>query len=271
VGCRLVFINAFSDVPFAGNPAAVCFLADETTDGWLQAVAGELNQPATAFLTVMAGGEPRRLRWFSPTTELALCGHGTLAAAHALWEEGQAAAGEPLRFETRAGVLTCTRDDGWIAMDFPAEPPVAVETPPAELNRALGVDPQYVGRNRLDYLIELDSEAAVRAARPDLTALAAVPTRGVMLTAPAEAAEVDFVSRFFAPAVGAGEDAVTGSAHLCLGPFWGERLGKHELVGYQASARGGTVQVRLRGQRMELLGQAVTVAHGTWTAGADQT
>lgn len=266
MGCRVVFVNAFTEVPFAGNPAAVCLLADEMDDGWLQAVARELNQPATAFLTVAAGGEPRRLRWFSPTTELALCGHGTLATAHALWDEGQAVAGEPVRFETRAGVLTCSGDDGWIAMDFPAEPARAVEAP-TELIRALGVRPRSVGRNRLDYLIELDAEAAVRQARPDLAALAAVPTRGVILTAPADGGAYDFVSRFFAPAVGAGEDAVTGSAHLCLGPFWGERLGKRELTGYQASARGGTVRVRPRGERVELLGQAVTVAHGTWTAG----
>lgn len=265
MGCRVVFVNAFSDVPFAGNSAAVCILAAEMEDDWLQAVAGELNQPATAF--VAAGSELRGLRWFSPVTELALCGHGTLATAHVLWEDGVVAADESIRFETRAGVLSCARQDGWIAMDFPAEPARAVETPPEGLMRALGVQPRFVGRNRLDYLIELDSEAAVRRARPDLAALAAVPTRGVMLTAPAESDAYDFVSRFFAPAVGAGEDAVTGSAHLCLGPFWGERLGKRVLVGYQASARGGTVRVRLRGERVELLGQAVTVAHGTWTAG----
>lgn len=264
MGCRVVFVDAFSAVPFAGNPAAVCLLAGEMPDSWLQAVAGELNQPATAF--VSAGSEAWGLRWFSPTTELALCGHGTLSTAHVLWEDGVVAADASIRFETRAGVLTCSRDDGWIAMDFPAEPPRTVEAPP-KLIRALGVRPRSVGRNRLDYLVELESAAAVRQARPDLAALATVPTRGVMLTAAANGEAYDFVSRFFAPAVGAGEDAVTGSAHLCLGPFWSERLGKRELVGYQASARGGTVRVRPRGERVELLGQAVTVAHGLWTAG----
>jgi PhzF family phenazine biosynthesis protein len=261
LGCSVAVVDAFAEVPFGGNPAAVCILPDAREDAWLQAVARELNQPATAFL--VAAGDEYRLRWFSPRTELALCGHGTLASAHVLWEEVRVAAGDPVRFRTQAGALTCVRRDGWIAMDFPAEPPEAVATPSDELIRALGARPRLVGRNRFDYLVEIDSAAAVRQLAPDLAALAAVPTRGVIVTAAADTAEHDFVSRFFAPSVGVGEDAVTGSAHCCLGPFWGERLGRDDLTGYQASARGGTVRVRLRGARLDLLGRAVTLLRGT--------
>jgi PhzF family phenazine biosynthesis protein len=230
---------------------------------WMQAVARELNQPATCF--VSAAGDPRPLRWFSPTTELVLCGHGTLATAHALFELDAAPADGPIRFLTPAGELSCTQQDGWIALDFSAEPPRPVEAP-AALISALGVRPRFVGQNRFDYLVELDSAAAVREATPNLPALATVPTRGVILTAPADDDRHDFVSRFFAPAVGFGEDAVTGSAHLCLAPFWAERLGKQELTGFQASPRGGTVRVVLRGDRVDVLGQAVISAHGVWIA-----
>lgn len=263
MGCRIVFVDAFADAPFAGNPAAVCLLPDAGDADWMQAIARELNQPATAFVAPEGGGH--RLRWFSPKAELALCGHGTLAAGHVLSEESAVPSGAQLRFWTGAGLLTCSRRDGWIVMDFPAEPPWAIASPPADLIAALGVSPRFVGQNRFDYLVELDSAAAVRQACPDLAALAAIPTRGVMLTGPADTGGHDFVSRFFAPAAGVGEDAVTGSAHCCLGPFWGERLGKDDLLGYQASARGGTVRVRLRGERVDLLGQAVTVARGVWT------
>jgi PhzF family phenazine biosynthesis protein len=259
-----VLVDAFTNVAFAGNPAAVCLLPEERDEAWMQAVAREMNQAATSFLTL--GPEPGPLRWFSPKAELALCGHGTLATAHVLWETGTVSGADPIAFETRAGLLTCIRQDEWIVMDFPAEPPQIVETPPMELMHALGVRPRSVSRNRFDYLVELESETAVRQVRPDLPALAAVPTRGVIVTAPADDAEVDFVSRFFAPAAGIGEDAVTGSAHLCLGPFWGARLGKRELTGYQASERGGTVRMVLRSERVDLLGQAVSVVHGVWAA-----
>ena len=260
----VALVDAFADTPFAGNPAAVCLLAHPREADWMQAIARELNQPATAF--VSAAGDEYDLRWFSSKAELALCGHGTLASAHALWEHGAGGSGDAVRFRTRAGPIACSRQGGWIAMDFPAEPPRAVEAPPADLLKALGVRPRFVGRNRFDYLVELESAAAVREAAPDLAALRAVPTRGVILTAPADSAGHDFVSRFFAPSVGVGEDAVTGSAHCCLGPFWGERLGKDDLVGYQASPRGGTVRVRMRGKRVDLLGRSVTLARGTLLA-----
>jgi PhzF family phenazine biosynthesis protein len=260
----LTLVDAFADVPFAGNPAAVCLLAHPREAGWMQAIARELNQPATAF--VSAAGDEYDLRWFSPKAELALCGHGTLASAHALLEHGADGSDGAVRFRTQAGTIACSRRDGWIAMDFPAEPPRAVETPPADLMRALGVRPRFVGRNRFDYLVELESATAVQEAAPDLAALAGVPTRGVILTGPADGPRHDFVSRFFAPSAGGGEDAVTGSAHCCLGPFWGERLGKDDLVGYQASSRGGTVRVRMRGKRVDLLGRSVTLARGTLLA-----
>jgi PhzF family phenazine biosynthesis protein len=258
---RFTLVDTFTDAPFAGNPAAVCLLPGAGDAGWMQAVARELNQPATAF--VSPEGEGFGLRWFSPTTELALCGHGTLASAHVLFAEGAVAPDDPVRFGTRAGTLSCARREGLIAMDFPAEPPRAVKAP-KELLQAVGETPLYVGQNRFDYLLELESAATVRAAAPDLDLLATVPTRGVILTAPADTGEHDFVSRFFAPSAGAGEDAVTGSAHCCLGPFWGGRLGKVALTGYQASARGGTVRVNLRGDRVDVCGQAVSVARGVF-------
>ncbi len=258
---RFAVVDAFTSTPFAGNPAAVCHLSGAGDADWMQAIARELNQPATAFVVPMSDGFG--LRWFSPKTELALCGHGTLASAHVLWEEGAVAPGDMVRFHSPAGTLACVRRDGWIAMDFPSEPPRAVESPP-DLIRALGVNARFVGRNRLDYLVELESAAAVRGADPDLDLLRTIPTRGVILTALADTDEHDFVSRFFAPSAGVGEDAVTGSAHPCLGPFWGDRLGKVDLTAYQASARGGTVRVSLRGERVDVGGQAVTVARGAF-------
>lgn len=257
----LVLVDAFAAAPFGGNPAAVCLLAQPRAAAWMQAVAGELNFPATAF--VVAGADGHALRWFSPVTELALCGHGTLASAHALWAEGGLAPDASATFRTGAGTLTCRREGAWIAMDFPAEPSQPVADAPADLFRALGLDPRPVGRNRLDYLLELASAADVRALRPDFALLATVPTRGVIVTAPGDGGEYDFVSRFFAPTAGIGEDAVTGSAHCALGPHWAARLGKSDLVGYQASARGGTVRVRVRGDRVALLGQATTILRGT--------
>lgn len=203
-----------------------------------------------------------QLRWFTAAKELVLCGHGTLASAHVLWESGRADAGETLRFSTKSGVLSCTRRDGWVAMDFPSEPVSAAEAPPPGLIEALGVEPVFVGRNRLDYLVELESAAAVRAASPHFVALREVPTRGVILTAPADTAAHDFISRFFAPGTGIDEDDATGSAHCCLGPFWAARLGKRDLTGYQASPRGAVIRVRVNDERVELLGQAVTIVTG---------
>jgi PhzF family phenazine biosynthesis protein len=256
---RITQVDAFTSEPFAGNPAAVCVLPEPRDERWMQAVAREMNLPATTFLVERADGF--ELRWFTATVELELCGHGTLASAHTLWEQGHLKPAEPARFHTRSGLLTATREREWIELDFPAEPEVPA-TAPADLARALGVTPKYVGRNRLDYLVELQSEEAVRTLTPDLRSLGMITTRGVAVTSVAGSAEYDFVSRFFAPSAGIDEDPVTGSAHCCLGPFWQRRLGKDELVGYQASSRGGRVRVRPLGERVRLGGQAVTVLRG---------
>ncbi len=260
----VIQVDAFTDRPFAGNPAAVCVLPGPAGEGWMQAVAREMNLAETAFLHPRPEGDGFALRWFTPTVEVDLCGHATLASARVLWDEGHLRPDERARFHTRSGVLTAERRGEWIELDFPAEPPDAA-APPAGLIEALGLaaaDARSVGRNRFDYLVEVGSEEAVRALRPDFTALRAIPTRGVIVTAPSAAPAFDFVSRFFAPGAGIDEDPVTGSAHCCLGPFWAERLGKDRLIAYQASARGGTVRVRLAGDRVILGGQAVTTLRG---------
>ena len=255
----LVQVDAFTAVAYRGNPAAVCALSAPRDAAWMQAVAAEMNLAETAFLEPQA--DAFRLRWFTPSVEVDLCGHATLASAHVLWEEGRLPADAPARFDTRSGRLTCVRRGDWIEMDFPGEPPAACAAP-AGLAAALGVAPRWVGRNRLDYLVELDDAAAVRDLAPDLRALAVVDCRGVIVTAPSDTPAHDFVSRFFAPRAGIPEDPVTGSAHCALGPLWSERLGKPEVVGYQASARGGVVRVRPVGARVVLAGQAVTVLRG---------
>jgi PhzF family phenazine biosynthesis protein len=226
----------------------------------MQDLAAELNLPATAFVRPLE--EQFELRWFTATQELALCGHGTLASAHVLWSEGHLPTTETARFDTRAGPLAAELRDGSIELDFPAEPPEPAE-PPDHLLEAFGVTPRSVARNRLDYLLELESEEAVRRVQPDLALLRVVSTRGVIVTARATTAGFDIVSRFFAPSVGIDEDSVTGSAHCCLGPYWQDRLGRADLVAYQASARGGVVRVGVRGDRVRLRGQAVTILRAT--------
>jgi PhzF family phenazine biosynthesis protein len=259
MGLTIYQVDAFTDRPFAGNPAAVCLLPAACDERWMRAVAREMNLSETAFLVCQDDGYS--LRWFTPTVEVDLCGHATLASAHILWETGDLQADQQARFCTRSGVLTAERRGNWIELDFPATP--AEPAPlPAGLHEALGIPIRYVGKNRFDYLLELESESAVRKVQPDFKLLERVPARGIIVTSRSEAPEFDFVSRFFAPQSGVNEDPVTGSAHCCLGPFWGERLGKQELVAYQASARGGIVKVRLAGARVKLNGQAVTVLRG---------
>jgi PhzF family phenazine biosynthesis protein len=253
-------VDAFTSKPFGGNPAAVCVLPETRDVRWMQAVAGEMNLSETAFLVKRGEGE-WDLRWFTPKVEVDLCGHATLASAHALWNEAGASRERPLRFHTKSGVLTCSLAADRIEMDFPARPPEDA-TPPEELFRGLPVAPSWVGRNQSDFLVEVVSEAAVRALVPDFAVLRKIPVRGVIVTARSEARGHDFVSRFFAPAAGVDEDPVTGSAHCCLAPYWAAKLGKSEMAGYQASARGGTVLVRLEGDRVVLGGNAVTVWSG---------
>ena len=262
---RITQVDAFTDRPFAGNPAAVCILATAADPAWMLNVAREMNLAETAFLVRQKDGYD--LRWFTPEVEIDLCGHATLASAHVLWEEGHLTPNAQARFHTKSGLLTADQKGSWIELDFPATPAPAAP-PPAGLIAALGAKPQFVGRSRFDYLVELDSEATVRRLAPDLGALARVEARGVIVTSRADdKSEYDFVSRFFAPQSGVPEDPVTGSAHCALTPYWSGKLGKTELVAYQASARGGVLRVRLAGDRVHLGGQAVTVLRGELTAG----
>ena len=251
-------VDSFTDRPFAGNPAGVCMLDAPRSDEWMLGVAREMNLSETAFL--LPEGEGYRLRWFTPEVEVTLCGHATLASAHILWEQGFLAAGQAAKFLTLSGPLSAARAaDGWIALDFPARI-TAPLAPPEGLLDALGIAATvFTGRYKEDYLIEVFSEAEVRALQPDYTRLRQVETRGVVVTARADDERYDFVSRFFAPAVGVDEDPVTGSAHCALTPYWSMKLGKASLLAYQASARGGVVRVRPEGERVILEGQAVTI------------
>jgi PhzF family phenazine biosynthesis protein len=256
----LYLVDAFTDRPFAGNPAGVCLPTGEPKAGWMQSLAMEMNQAETAFIRQRSDGN-WDLRWFTPTVEVDLCGHATLASAHVLWQSGRAASGQPIRFHTKSGVLTCTMNRGRIEMVFPAEPAVAVKAP-AEEAFAIGATPVFVGRNRMDMLVVLDSAEAVRQLTPDVGQVAKIKARGVIVTAKSDQPGIDFISRFFAPQSGIDEDPATGSSHCCLGPYWRDVLGKDELVGYQASKRGGTISVRCVGDRVVLAGTAVTVLAG---------
>ena len=259
MGQPIVQVDAFTDRPFRGNPAAVCVLPGPRDEGWMQDVAREMNLSETSFLH--RDGDAYRLRWFTPAAEVDLCGHATLAGAHVLWEEGYLRPDEPARFDTRSGRLTAERRDGAIVMDFPAKP-VERDAPADDLAAALGAAIVAAAMNQFDALVELGSEAVVRSLRPDFRRLAAVPVRGVIVTARASTPGFDFVSRFFAPNVGIDEDPVTGSAHCFLGPYWRAKLGRDTFRAYQASQRGGVVGVRVRGDRVELEGRAVTVLRG---------
>ncbi len=253
-------VDAFASEPFEGNPAAVCLLPEPADATWIQRVACEMNLSETAFLVRREDGT-FDLRWFTPGVEVDLCGHATLASAHVLWESGHLTPDAPAVFHTRSGRLSAVRRDRWIEMDFPAEPDESASGPDW-LADALGAEPTYVGRNRLDYIVEVDAEATVRRLAPDPRRIAALGPRGVIVTARAETDGVDFVSRFFAPCTGIDEDPVTGSAHCCLGPYWQRKLDRDAFTAWQASARGGLIQVAVHGDRVTLSGQAVTVLRG---------
>ena len=249
-------VDSFTDRPFAGNPAGVCVLERPAEDDWMQSVAREMNVAETGFLHPKEGDWA--LRWFTPAVEVDLCGHGTLAAAHVLWETGVLPPEAVARFHTRSGLLTAERRGAWIEMDFPSLP-VQEERAPEGLLESLGVVAVRTGRSRDDLVVELESEAAVRACAPDFTRLRHVPTRGVIVTSRASTPGFDFVSRFFAPAIGIDEDPVTGSAHCALTPYWAEKLGRTEFSALQVSKRGGVLRLRLAGPRVKISGQAVTV------------
>ena len=257
---RLFQVDAFTGDAFAGNPAAVCLLGGPAEPRWMQSVAGEMNLSETAFVEPRAAGYG--LRWFTPVAEVALCGHATLASAHVLYQTGLAEPEQHVRFDSASGPLTARREDDLIVLDFPARP-AAPAPPPPGLLAALGVaSPVWTGQAKEDLMVVLGREEEVTGVRPDTAALAALDTRGVIVTAPASRPGADFVSRFFAPAVGIPEDPVTGSAHCTLAPFWAQRLRRPSLTGYQASARGGMVRVRAEGERVLLGGHAVTVFSG---------
>jgi PhzF family phenazine biosynthesis protein len=256
---RIVQVDAFTDRPFAGNPAAVCVLPEARPDRWMRQVAREMNLSETAFLVPHEDGY--NLRWFTPAVEVDLCGHATVASAHVLWQDGHLPEGQQARFHTRSGLLTADRRGDWIELDFPAKIANPCEMP-VDMLPALGATTaRFFGRNAFDYMVEVESASIVRNLEPDHGALRKMPVRGVIVTAEGSG-EYDFVSRFFAPGSGIDEDPVTGSAHVALGPYWAERLGKTEMLAYQASARGGVVKVTVKGDRVLLGGQAVTVMTG---------
>jgi PhzF family phenazine biosynthesis protein len=259
----ITVVDAFTSKPYAGNQAAICLLDAPASEAWMQAVAGEMNLAETAFLVAREDGYG--LRWFTPSREVELCGHATLASAHFLWTSGHLAPELMARFHTLSGLLTARRlpqrNDGvWIELDFPAEAVQPAEDP-ANLEQALDARPVFIGRNRLDYLVELSSEREVRGLHPDLAKIAEIEARGVIVTARGSG-EAEIVSRCFFPRYGINEDPVTGSAHCALAPYWSKRLGKSELIAYQASARGGWLRLRNEDTRVKLSGQAVTTLRG---------
>lgn len=260
-------VNAFTPRPFAGNPAAVCWLEQDVPDHWMQAVAAEMNLAETAFVRPRDG--EYELRWFTPQVEVDLCGHATLASAHALWTAGLVDTSGPIRFLTRSGLLLCTRQGRQIELDFPALPATAAD-PQQGLLESLGVDsPEFVGRTKFDTLVQLRSADEVRSLQPDFRKLVRIPTRGVIVTALSDNPQYDFVSRFFASSVGIDEDPVCGSAHCSLAPFWAGLLGKQEFTAHQASARGGVLRLKCNGDRVVLGGEAVLIWRGEVLAGPE--
>ena len=256
MSCTIYQVDAFTDRRFTGNPAGVCIVDAPADEHWMRNVAAEMNLSETAFLHPREDGY--HLRWFTPTVEVPLCGHATLASAHILWETRRLVFDDTARFHTMSGLLTAENHGTEIEMNFPVRPVEETPSPP-DLPEALNTQPVWVGRSAMDLLVELASEKIVRALEPKMDLLAQLPAKGVIVTSRSERPEFDFVSRYFTPAQGVNEDPVTGSAHCTLGPFWQGRLGRSEMRAYQASRRGGTVKVRVAGDRVFLGGTAVTV------------
>ena len=255
----LFHVDAFTDEPFSGNPAAVCILPQNYDAKWMQQVAAEMNLSETAFLH----RENKRwdLRWFTPVAEVDLCGHATLASAHVLYESGTLRPNETAIFHTRSGELKCDYHQTWIGMHFPRVPQENV-TAPFDLPKALGTRLHYVGKTKFDYCVEVEDEKTLRELEPDMALLKTIKARGFIVTAPTDHPELDFVSRFFAPAFGIPEDPVTGSAHCTLAEYWQHKLGKDELTAHQISSRGGRVQMKVESNGVILGGKAVTIARG---------
>lgn len=255
---RIFQVDSFTSEIFRGNPAGVCLFVANEDDRWMQNMANEMNLSETAFLTKVDDGYG--LRWFTPTTEVDLCGHATLAAAHVLWEMGELDPTHEVKFFTKSGVLKALKMGNWIQLDFPLEEDAEVD-PPKELVDGFNVQFQYVGKNRMDYIVEVESEAILRQLKPNKEVLRQLGNRGIIVTCKSEREEFGFLSRFFAPALGIDEDPVTGSAHCCLGPYWKRKLHQDEFVAYQASERGGIVKIKVD-ERVYLCGQARTVFSG---------
>lgn len=256
---RIFHVDAFAEAPFTGNPAAVCLLEEEAPPAWMQSIAREMNLSETAF--VHREREGFRLRWFTPTVEMPLCGHATLAAAHVLWEEGSLELDAPARFFTLSGELLANRREQWVELNFPSKP-VHEVAPRVGLLEALGVSAKVVGTDGSNDLVQLATEEEVIDAAPNFALLKTVCPFGVILTAVASLPEHDFVSRYFAPSLGVDEDPVTGSSHCALGPFWQARLGRDIFVAKQVSQRGGIVRVEVLSERVLLSGKAVTILKG---------
>ena len=257
----IIQVDSFTNQAFKGNPAAVCVLETEQSDRWMQSVAAEMNLSETAFLIKQDGNYS--LRWFTPTTEVPLCGHATLASAHVLWTEGYASTGQGIDFQTKSGLLTARYKDDWIELDFPANR--SQDIPPiTKLQDALGVRIKTFSYNSLGYLVEVNSSQQVEQLKPNFSLIRQLPVSNVIVTSLAkDSSQYDFVSRFFAPGLGIDEDPVTGAAHCCLAPYWRDRLQKDDFMAYQASYRGGEIKVHYDGgDRVLLQGQAVTVMRG---------
>lgn len=246
IDCPFYLVDAFAHKPLAGNPAGVCLLEGPVGDAWMQKVAAEINQAETAFLWPIEGGQA--LRWFTPTVEVSLCGHATLAAASVL--------GGGQRFSTLSGWLTAKANGDEVELDFPAEPVEPCQTP-FSFETTI-----WQGRNRLDWFVVLESAADVYGFRPDFEAIERAGMRGLCITAPSDFAEADFVSRFFAPQSGVPEDSVTGGAHCGLACLWADRFGREALTGFQASTRTGFVGVERTRDRVRLSGRAIKVVEG---------
>ena len=270
---NILQVDAFTDRPFAGNPAAVCVMDAPIEADLMQAIAAEMNLSETAFLHPIEDGYS--LRWFTPATEVDLCGHATLASAHVLWSEGYLQPEAVARFDTRSGWLSAAKKEDWIEMDFPAQPVTVTSYVAPELIKSLccGGNIRAVAKNDVNYLIELQSEKVVRTLEPDFVEVKKLPIHGIIVTAPADSERYDFVSRYFAPAVGINEDPVTGSAHTSLAPYWQEKLGKSDMLAQQLSERGGIVRVQCKltdsntapassDNRILISGQAVTTLKG---------
>ena len=261
---RYFIVDAFTNQPFKGNPAAVVLLGKLCEDEALRNVAMEMNLSETAFLLPNPIGYD--LRWFTPKVEVDLCGHATLAASLVLAQIGQLSNGDEVKFATRSGILRASCNGSTIELDFPLQQETMTQ-PPSGLLESLNVSAGYVGKNQFDYLVEVESESVLRGITPDFKQLAGISCRGVIVTAQSADPQFDFASRFFAPAVGIDEDPVTGSAHCCLADFWRKRLGRAKLIGHQVSPRGGVVHVEVRGERVLLGGEGVIVAEGELLVG----